>query len=41
MEDVFAAEVKIEHLTPRQLAVLTTVAQNEGLSQTASLTALA
>ena len=32
--DVFQAEMKIEGLTPRQLAVLMTVAQNEGLSQT-------
>ena len=34
VEDVFAAEVKMERLTPRQLLVLMTVAQNEGLSQT-------
>src|SRR5262245_49217276 len=34
VEDVFSAEMKIERLTPRQLAVLTTVAQDEGLSQT-------
>jgi DNA-binding MarR family transcriptional regulator len=34
VEDVFSTEVKIERLTARQLAVLTTVAQNEGLSQT-------
>jgi DNA-binding MarR family transcriptional regulator len=34
VEDVFASEVKVESLTPRQLAVLMTVAQNEGLSQT-------
>src|SRR5262245_63491285 len=34
VEDVFASEVEIESLTPRQLAVLMTVAQNEGLSQT-------
>jgi DNA-binding MarR family transcriptional regulator len=32
--DVFQAEMKVEGLTPRQLAVLTTVALNEGLSQT-------
>jgi MarR family transcriptional regulator, temperature-dependent positive regulator of motility len=31
--DIFAAEVK-GSLTPRQLAVLTAVAANEGLSQT-------
>ena len=34
VEDVFAREVEIDRLTPRQLAVLTTVAQHEGLSQT-------
>ena len=34
VEDVFSSEVEIENLTPRQLAVLMTVAQNEGLSQT-------
>jgi MarR family transcriptional regulator, temperature-dependent positive regulator of motility len=34
VENVFATEIVIERLTPRQLAVLTTVAQNEGLSQT-------
>jgi DNA-binding MarR family transcriptional regulator len=34
VEDLFAGEVGIENLTPRQLAVLTTVAQHEGLSQT-------
>jgi MarR family transcriptional regulator, temperature-dependent positive regulator of motility len=32
--DVFKAEVKIEGLTPRQLATLLAVAENEGLSQT-------
>src|SRR5215510_13240934 len=32
--DIFQAEMKIEGLTPRQLAVLMTVSQNEGLSQT-------
>jgi MarR family transcriptional regulator, temperature-dependent positive regulator of motility len=32
--DVFQTEMKVEGLTPRQLAVLTTVANNEGLSQT-------
>ena len=32
--DVFQAEVKIDGLTPRQLAVLLAVAENEGLSQT-------
>jgi MarR family transcriptional regulator, temperature-dependent positive regulator of motility len=32
--DVFKAEVKIEGLTPRQLAILLAVAENEGLSQT-------
>jgi len=34
VEDVFARDVKVERLTPRQLAVLMTVAENEGLSQT-------
>ena len=34
VEVVFASEVEVESLTPRQLAVLMTVAQNEGLSQT-------
>lgn len=32
--DVFGIEMKDGDLTPRQLAVLMTVAQNEGLSQT-------
>jgi MarR family transcriptional regulator, temperature-dependent positive regulator of motility len=32
--DIFHAEMRIGGLTPRQLAVLVTVAQNEGLSQT-------
>jgi DNA-binding MarR family transcriptional regulator len=32
--DIFHAEMKVERLTPRQLAVLLTVAQNEGLRQT-------
>jgi DNA-binding MarR family transcriptional regulator len=32
--DIFHAEMKDGDLTPRQLAVLMTVAQNEGLSQT-------
>jgi DNA-binding MarR family transcriptional regulator len=32
--DVFHAEMKDGELTPRQLAVLVTVAHNEGLSQT-------
>jgi DNA-binding MarR family transcriptional regulator len=32
--DVFHAEVKIDGLTPRQLAVLLAIAENEGLSQT-------
>jgi MarR family transcriptional regulator, temperature-dependent positive regulator of motility len=32
--DIFHAEMKEGDLTPRQLAVLMTVAQNEGLSQT-------
>lgn len=30
--DVFHAEMKVGGLTPRQLAVLITVSQNEGLS---------
>jgi MarR family transcriptional regulator, temperature-dependent positive regulator of motility len=34
VEVVFSSEVEVENLTPRQLAVLMTVAQNEGLSQT-------
>jgi MarR family transcriptional regulator, temperature-dependent positive regulator of motility len=34
VEEIFTAEVEIDRLTPRQLAVLITVAQNEGLSQT-------
>jgi hypothetical protein len=34
VEDAFTAEVKIDRLTPRQVAVLMTVAQDEGLSQT-------
>jgi MarR family transcriptional regulator, temperature-dependent positive regulator of motility len=34
VEDVFATEIKIERMTPRLLAVLTTVAQNQGLTQT-------
>jgi DNA-binding MarR family transcriptional regulator len=34
VEVVFASEVEVQSLTPRQLAVLMTVAQNEGLSQT-------
>lgn len=34
VEDLFASEVEVDGLTPRQLAVLMTVAQNEGLSQT-------
>ena len=33
-EDLFHAEMKNNDLTPRQLAVLATVAQSEGLSQT-------
>ena len=33
--DIFQTEVKIKGLTPRQFAVLVTVSQNEGLSQTA------
>jgi MarR family transcriptional regulator, temperature-dependent positive regulator of motility len=33
-DDIFLAEMKINGLTPRQLAVLMAVAQNEGLSQT-------
>ncbi len=32
--DIFHTEMKVGGLTPRQLAVLMTVAQNEGLSQT-------
>lgn len=32
--DIFHAEMKDGDLTPRQMAVLTTVASNEGLSQT-------
>ena len=32
--DTFHAQVKDDDLTPRQVAVLITVAQNEGLSQT-------
>jgi MarR family transcriptional regulator, temperature-dependent positive regulator of motility len=32
--DIFHAEMKVGGLTPRQLAILVTVAQNEGLSQT-------
>jgi len=32
--DIFQAEMKVGGLTPRQLAVLVTVSQNEGLSQT-------
>jgi DNA-binding MarR family transcriptional regulator len=32
--DVFQAEMGVEELTPRQYAILLTVAQNEGLSQT-------
>jgi len=34
VEDAFALAVEIESLTPRQLAVLTTIAKHEGLSQT-------
>jgi MarR family transcriptional regulator, temperature-dependent positive regulator of motility len=34
VEEIFTAEIEIDRLTPRQLAVLMTVAQNEGLSQT-------
>jgi DNA-binding MarR family transcriptional regulator len=34
VEEIFTVEVEIDGLTPRQLAVLMTVAQNEGLSQT-------
>jgi DNA-binding MarR family transcriptional regulator len=33
-EEVFSATMKIEGLTPRQLAVLMTVADNEGANQT-------
>ena len=32
--DIFAAQMKDRDLTPRQLAVLTIVAENEGPSQT-------
>jgi DNA-binding MarR family transcriptional regulator len=32
--DIFQAEMKVDGLTPRQLAVLVTISQNEGLSQT-------
>jgi DNA-binding MarR family transcriptional regulator len=32
--DIFQAEMKVDGLTPRQLAVLITIGQNEGLSQT-------
>jgi MarR family transcriptional regulator, temperature-dependent positive regulator of motility len=32
--DIFQAEMKVGGLTPRQLAVLVTIGQNEGLSQT-------
>ncbi len=32
--DIFSSEVSFEGLTPRQFAVLVTVAQHEGLSQT-------
>jgi DNA-binding MarR family transcriptional regulator len=32
--DIFHAEMKVDGLTPRQLAVLVTVSNNEGLSQT-------
>jgi MarR family transcriptional regulator, temperature-dependent positive regulator of motility len=32
--DIFKAEMKVDGLTPRQLAVLVTVGHNEGLSQT-------
>ena len=32
--DIFDAQTKQHDLTPRQVAVLTTVAENEGLSQT-------
>ena len=32
--DIFHAHIKDSDLTPRQIAVLTTVARNEGLSQT-------
>jgi DNA-binding MarR family transcriptional regulator len=34
VEEVFAASVNVENLTPRQLAVLVTISQAEGLSQT-------
>ena len=33
-DDIFQAEMKINGLTPRQLAVLMAVAENEGLNQT-------
>jgi DNA-binding MarR family transcriptional regulator len=33
--EIFQAEMKVDGMTPRQLAVLVAVAQNEGLSQTA------
>jgi DNA-binding MarR family transcriptional regulator len=33
-DDIFDAQTKQHDLTPRQVAVLTTVAENEGLSQT-------
>jgi DNA-binding MarR family transcriptional regulator len=33
-DEIFGAEIKDGNLTPRQLAVLITVADNEGLSQT-------
>ena len=33
-DDIFQAEMKINGLTPRQLAVLMAVAENEGASQT-------
>lgn len=33
-DDIFHAEMKDDDVTPRQLAVLLTVANNEGLSQT-------
>jgi MarR family transcriptional regulator, temperature-dependent positive regulator of motility len=32
--DIFQAEMKVDGLTPRQLAVLITIGQKEGLSQT-------
>jgi DNA-binding MarR family transcriptional regulator len=34
VEEAFASQVGVESLTPRQLAVLMTIAQHEGLSQT-------